>query len=136
VDRLLLNRLTVGQHGLRYEAGDIHRMMDFVADGGIWTETALRQYADRHGLPAPSLIQLSEFPAASEEAALLLVHDVHHRLVATHLAGREFVSASAADVILKPLNMLRCDPRQAGRTFGSASELAIVFVSDVFQQHR
>jgi hypothetical protein len=95
---LPLDRLTVGQHGLRYTAGDIHRMMDFVADGGIWTETALRQYADRHGLPAPSLIQLSEFPAPSGEVALLLIHDGHHRLVATHLAGRDFLHAGEYQV--------------------------------------
>jgi hypothetical protein len=95
---LSLDRLTVGQHGLRYMASDIHRMMDFVADGGIWTETALREYADCHGLPAPSLIQLSEFPAAAGEAVLLLVHDGHHRLVATHLAGRDFLHAGEYQV--------------------------------------
>jgi len=93
VNRLPLDRLTVGQHGLRYEASDVHRMMDFVADGGIWTETALQDYADRHGLPSPSLIQVSEFLAGAGEATLLLIHDGHHRLVATHLAGRDFLHA-------------------------------------------
>src|SRR4051794_24579545 len=38
VDRLQLDKLTVGQHGLRYSAEYMHGMMDFVADGGVWSE--------------------------------------------------------------------------------------------------
>jgi hypothetical protein len=91
VDKLLLEKLTVGQHGLRYNAEGMHRMMDFVADGGRWTEPALDEYADTYNLPKPSLIQLSEFNAEAGMAAVLLVHDGHHRLVATHLAGRAFL---------------------------------------------
>jgi hypothetical protein len=91
VELLSLDRLTVGQHGLRYSAEHLHRMMDLVADDGMWTESALREYAAQHNLPEPSLIQLSEFPAGPDGTSLLLVHDGHHRLVATHLAGRTFL---------------------------------------------
>jgi hypothetical protein len=91
VEPVQLDKLTVGQHGLRCSAGQMHGMMDFVADGGLWTESALREYAARHNLPEPSLIQLSEFPAGPDGTPLLLVHDGHHRLVATHLAGRSFL---------------------------------------------
>jgi hypothetical protein len=89
-----LERLTVGQHGLRYAADEFHCMMDFVADGGVWNEAALRAHAARHGRGRVSLIQLSEFSAAPGAAGpLLVVHDGHHRLVATHLAGRPFLYA-------------------------------------------
>jgi hypothetical protein len=84
-----LDRLTVGQHGLRYAAGPMHRMMDFVADGGVWDEPALRRYAG--GPDQPPLVQLAAFPAGPGGPGLLLVHDGHHRLVATHLAGRDFL---------------------------------------------
>jgi hypothetical protein len=86
-----LDRLTVGQHGLRYAPESLRRMTDFVAGGGVWSLDVLRQYAARQSLPAPALIQLSEFPAEGGGPALLLVHDGHHRLVATHLAGRDFL---------------------------------------------
>ncbi len=86
VGRMPLDKLTVGQHGLRYAADHMHRMMDFVADGGVWSEDALRAHSGRHGL-----VRLSEFPAGPGTSALLLVHDGHHRLVATHLAGRDFL---------------------------------------------
>jgi hypothetical protein len=88
---LLLASLTVGQHGLRHSPGALYRMMDFVADGGVWTEAALREHARLHNLPEPSPIQLSAFPGGSGTAPLLLVHDGHHRLVATHLGGRDFL---------------------------------------------
>jgi hypothetical protein len=91
VERLALARLTVGQHGLRHGAGQMHALMDFVAGGGLWSEAALREHAGRHGLPRPSLIRLAEFPAAAGGPPLLLIHDGHHRLVATHLAGRDFL---------------------------------------------
>jgi hypothetical protein len=91
VERLGLAGLTVGQHGLRYAAAQMHGLMDFVADGGVWSEGALRAYATRHGLPPPSLIRLAEFPAEPGGPSLLLTHDGHHRLVATHLAGRDFL---------------------------------------------
>ena len=55
--KLPLDRLTVGQHGLRYSAEYLYHMMDFVADGGVWTEEALREYAARHGLRPSPLIQ-------------------------------------------------------------------------------
>ena len=91
MERLVLAGLTVGQHGLRHAVGQMHDLMDFVAEGGVWSEAALREHAGRHGLPRPSLIRLAEFPAAPGEPPLLLIHDGHHRLVATHLAGRDFL---------------------------------------------
>jgi hypothetical protein len=91
VERLVLARLTVGQHGLRYAAAQMHALMDFVAAGGLWSEAALREHAGRHGLPEPSLIRLAEFPAEPGEPPQLLIHDGHHRLVGTHLAGRDFL---------------------------------------------
>jgi hypothetical protein len=87
VERLLLEALTVGQHGLRYGVEHMHRMMDFVADGGVWSEGALLRHP---GCPRPAaLIQVSALPAVG--GPMLLIHDGHHRLVATHLAGRDFL---------------------------------------------
>jgi len=91
VGKLPLDRLTVGQHGLRYGPEGLHRMMDYVAGGGRWSEAALHDYAARHGLRPSPLIQLSQFPDQADRPGLLLVHDGHHRLVATHLAGRDFL---------------------------------------------
>jgi hypothetical protein len=91
VERLGLDRLTVGQHGLRHSVGSLHRMMDFVAAGGVWSLETLREHTRRHGLPEPSLIRLSAFHAGPRAAPLRLIHDGHHRLVATHLAGRGFL---------------------------------------------
>jgi hypothetical protein len=90
-ERLSLDQLTVGQHGLRYSAEYMHHMMDFVADGGIWTETALQRHAVLNRLPAPSLIQLSQLLAVPHNPTMLLVQDGHHRLVATRVAGRDFL---------------------------------------------
>jgi hypothetical protein len=88
---LPLEALVVGQHGLRYTPELLYRMMAFVADGGLWSEAALREYAGRHGLPPSPLIQLSQFPGEPGRPDTLMVHDGHHRLVATHLAGRDFL---------------------------------------------
>jgi hypothetical protein len=85
LERLPLDRLIVSQHGLRCPGAELRGMMEFVAGGGLWTEAALRAHAARHGLPPPSPIRLSQFPDA------LVVHDGHHRLVATYLAGRDFL---------------------------------------------
>jgi hypothetical protein len=83
LERLPLDRLIVSQHGLRCPDAELRGMMNFVTGGGLWTEAALRAHAARHGLPPPSPIRLSQFPDA------LVVHDGHHRLVATYLAGRD-----------------------------------------------
>jgi hypothetical protein len=98
VDRLALEGLVVGQHGLRYTAAYLHHMMDFVADGGLWDAAALRDYAARHGLPPSPLIQLSLFPGERGRPDLVLVHDGHHRLVTTHLAGRDFLDPAEYQV--------------------------------------
>jgi hypothetical protein len=86
-----IEALLVGQHGLRYTPEYLYRMMDFVADGGVWSEAALREYAGRHGLPPAPLIQLSLFPGEPGRPDPLMVHDGHHRVVATHLAGRDLL---------------------------------------------
>jgi|SRR5947209_10737360 len=85
LERLPLDRLIVSQHGLRCPDAELRGMIEFVAGGGVWTEAALRAHAARHRLSPPSPIRLSQFPDA------LVVHDGHHRLVATHLAGRAFL---------------------------------------------
>jgi hypothetical protein len=94
MERMSLKQLTVGQHGLRYAVEHMHRMMDFVADGGVWNEGSLRQYAGVE----QSLIQLSMFPPEPGGSPLLLIHDGHHRLVATLLAGRDFLHPDEFEV--------------------------------------
>jgi hypothetical protein len=86
LERLPLDRLIVSQHGLRCPDAELRGMIEFVAGGGLWTEAALRAHAALYRQPPPSPIRLSQFPDS------LVVHDGHHRLVATHLAGRAFLN--------------------------------------------
>jgi hypothetical protein len=97
-ERIALAALVVSQHGLRYAAEHLYGMMDFVAAGGLWSEDALRQYAARHGRRPGRLIQLSLFPGEASSPGPLVVHDGHHRLVATHLAGRAFLEPAEYQV--------------------------------------
>src|SRR5262249_3040466 len=76
----------------------LYGMMDFVAAGRLWSDDALRQYAARHGQRPGRLIQLSLFPGEGSSSGPLVVHDGHHRLVATHLAGRAFLDPAEYQV--------------------------------------
>lgn len=73
-----LSNLWVTQGTLR-EYDQLPQMTDFVRNGGFWTQEALDKY---NGKPTP-LIQISRFEDGQE-----YIHDGHHRLIATWLAGR------------------------------------------------
>jgi len=58
---------------------DFCGMIDFVRNGGFWTDENIRKHDDS----SLNLIQISRFPDN-----VLMIHDGHHRAVATWLSGR------------------------------------------------
>lgn len=78
-----IDQLIVTHNYLRHKE-NLHEMVQYVADGGLWTAEFLKKYSESKGLKRVSpLIQLSRF----EDGAVYL-HDGHHRVVSTLLAGR------------------------------------------------
>ena len=83
---LELDELTVLQDSLRHTA-QVPTMIKYVAEGGFWTQDALRNFAIQQSLPRICpVMEIIRFPDGR-----LMVHDGHHRAVATKLGGRNFL---------------------------------------------
>ena len=84
-----LDELTVLQNNLRH-ISQMESMIAFVESGAFWTVDALSEFAAAHGLPRVCpLIEIASFPDGR-----LMIHDGHHRAVATNLGGRDFLRGS------------------------------------------
>lgn len=84
---LEIEELSVMQNGLRYF--DIQEMVQYVASGGFWTVEALSEHAKTHQLKRiPSPIEIAQFEDGRE-----MIHDGHHRIVATLLGGRHYLKS-------------------------------------------
>ena len=79
-----IDELTVMQDNLRHL--QIDGMIEFVRGGGFWTVEALTAYAEKKQCRVCPLIELSKFPDGR-----FMVHDGHHRVVATYLGGRGYL---------------------------------------------
>ena len=86
--RLDLNKLYVMQDGVR-AAEQIPGMIEFVKKGGVWTLQNLQHYANQHSLKPSPIMEISLFPDGK-----LMIHDGHHRAIATYLGGRTFLYPS------------------------------------------
>lgn len=80
-----LDNLYVTQNDLRNHSY-VNIMIDFVKNNGFWTEKALRDYANLNKIRISPLIAISKF-----EDNKLFLHDGHHRVVSTYLAGRNYL---------------------------------------------
>ncbi|RDJ35090.1 MAG: hypothetical protein DWQ19_09655 [Crenarchaeota archaeon] len=83
-----LDELTVLQDSLRHFS-QMDGMVDFVSRGNFWTQDKLNDFATERGLLRCPLIEIASFPDGR-----LMLHDGHHRAVATNLAGRDFFRSS------------------------------------------
>ena len=84
-----IEQLIVTHNHLRHKE-NLHEMVRYVAEGGLWTPDFLKKFSQEKGLDRVSpLIQLSLF----EDGAVYL-HDGHHRVVSTFLAGRKELNPS------------------------------------------
>jgi len=80
-----LDELTVMQDALRHSC--IDEMIDFVAGGGFWTKDVLSDYAANSQLTRVCpLMEIVRF-----EDGRYMIHDGHHRVVATWLGGRDYL---------------------------------------------
>lgn len=79
-----ISDLIVMQYDVR-NVKQIPSMVEFVRNGGIWNLDNLKSYATSNGLRAAPLMEISLFPDGKK-----MIHDGHHRAIATYLAGREF----------------------------------------------
>jgi len=61
-------------------------MARYVRSGGRWTAEALKGWATERNVRTAPMIAISRFPDG-----VLMVHDGHHRVVATYLGGRHFL---------------------------------------------
>lgn len=78
-----IDQLMVTHNHLRHKE-NLHEMVQYVANGGLWTAEFLKKFSESKGLSRVSpLIQLSRF-----EDGVVYLHDGHHRAVSTFLAGR------------------------------------------------
>lgn len=81
-----ISQLLVTHNHLRHKE-NLHEMVYYVANGGVWTKEYLAEYSRAKGLERVSpLIQLSLF-----DDGKVFLHDGHHRVVSTFLAGREIL---------------------------------------------
>lgn len=81
-----LSQLTVMQDSLRHTA-QIPEMIDFVKNNGFWTQNTLKHFAEKYKLPRVCpVIEIISFPDGK-----YMVHDGHHRIVATYLGKRTYV---------------------------------------------
>jgi hypothetical protein len=85
MNKLDLNKLYVMQDGIR-AAEQIPGMIEFVKSGGKWTLQNLQDYAHKHNLKPSPIMEISLFPDGK-----LMIHDGHHRAIATYLGGRYFL---------------------------------------------
>lgn len=77
-----IDDLIVSHNTLRNK--NIRAMVEFVSNGSYWTKEALEDYAKKHNSNRVSpLIEIIQF-----ENGTKLLHDGHHRVVATLLGGR------------------------------------------------
>lgn len=86
---MLINDLIVTQNDLR-NWSSLNSMIDFVINGGVWDKSTICNFSGRNA----SLITISKF-----EDGLLYVHDGHHRICATLIAGRDFLYDSEFQII-------------------------------------
>lgn len=83
--RLDLHSLLILQEEVR-DRKQIPPMVDYVFGGGRWTKEALQAYALRNGLRAGPQILITLLPDGVK-----MIHDGHHRCLATLLAGRKYL---------------------------------------------
>jgi hypothetical protein len=67
-------------------ATQIPSMINFIKNGGIWSLPSLTYYANVHNVKTSPLIEIASFPDG-----MMMIHDGHHRAVATYLGGRKFL---------------------------------------------
>lgn len=86
MDRFPIGNLVVMQDDLR-NWDNLHKMIQFVRDGGFWTPDELTKYSKEKNLTrvSPS-IAITRF-----EDGVEYLHDGHHRCVATWLGGRDYL---------------------------------------------
>jgi hypothetical protein len=82
---LHLETLLINQESIRRE-DQIAGMIDYVKSYGTWSRESLKDHAESAGHKHHSLIYIAKFPDGVE-----MIHDGHHRLIATWLAGRTFL---------------------------------------------
>ena len=82
---LSLNNLYVMQDGVR-AVEQIPKMIEFVKQGGVWSAQNLKNYAAANGLKSAPVMEISLFPDE-----VMMIHDGHHRAIATYLGGRNFL---------------------------------------------
>jgi hypothetical protein len=81
-----INELWTTHNHLRCQK-NLHQMILFIKSGGFWTKQSLEAYSNLQNLNRVSpLIQLSKF---DDEKVFL--HDGHHRVISTYLAGRDYL---------------------------------------------
>lgn len=81
-----IDKLIVTHNHLRHE-DDLVKMIPYVKNGGLWTKEHLEEFSRKMGFSRISpLIQLSRF-----EDNQIFIHDGHHRLISTYLAGRDIL---------------------------------------------
>lgn len=81
-----LGELIVMQDSLRHTV-QVPGMIEFVRTGGFWTQESLKAFAVQNKLSRVSpVMEIIRFPDKK-----LMVHDGHHRIVATYLAGRNYL---------------------------------------------
>jgi len=77
--------VAVSQSSLR-NINQIHDMVDFVNSGGFWTQDELIKYSKVSGNPCCGLIQIHKL-----DDSFSVLHDGHHRMVATFLSKRDYL---------------------------------------------
>ncbi len=80
-----INDLDTSHNHLRNRKA-LDEMAEYIKGGGFWTEQYLREYATQHSIRQSPIIQLSRF-----DDGWMMIHDGHHRIGATHLAGRNYL---------------------------------------------
>jgi hypothetical protein len=90
---LKIERLTVLHEEIR-DSARLQDMVSYVKSGGSWTGNA-PQFALSRGGWTP--IQVARLPDG-----MLLLHDGHHRAVATHLAGRDWLHQNEYELTDRP----------------------------------
>ena len=84
--KIFLENLMVMQDDLRHPA-QIPEMIEFVRQGGFWTQDVLANYAKNNQLTRICpLKEIIEFPDKK-----YMTHDGHHRLVSVYLGGRDYI---------------------------------------------
>lgn len=91
-ETLLIADLATSHNRLRNKAA-LEEMTKYVASGGFWTEEYLREYALRNNIRQSPIIQISRFDDGWQ-----MIHDGHHRIGATHMAGRTYLRADEFNI--------------------------------------